>query len=143
MKKVLFWFLTDVIWFVLYIPTMYSVLNNYLHTLHFTGDSRMVYLFDIIYFVLINTVFVLIQNIGTLIYKTNTERDLNRYLKFKQWVFVVHVVMLNLINTLVEGLSFFLGHPKTPEWLWNLSLCIIIPIILYSYIIRKLGKKVK
>lgn len=143
MKKILFWFLTDVVWFVLYIPTMYSVLINYLKAQHFTGDGLMAVLFDKVYFIVINIVFVLIQNIGSLIYKTNTERDFNRYLKFKQWVFVVHVVMLNFINILAEILPLFMGHPKTLEWLWNLSLCIIIPIILYSYIIRKLGEKVK
>jgi len=141
MKKMMFWFLTEFLWFFVFIVSSGIIL--YLHVRSDRSGSSegdaLAGLFIAGVFIIINIFFILFQWFHTIL----SEKNKQKYLKRKVIIFIIHSVLLFIIDIFLEFVTAFKDDNRSFDWLLGLIFFVAVSNIIYYYMVKELGKKMK
>lgn len=142
MKKLTFFLLTDVLWYVVYVLFTYNMFLTYWRSLGLTGDGKMVVLFGVVCFTVINGIFILIQYANS-IKLLNYQNNKDSYLKKKKIAFLLQNLLVFSIDIFSQAMRWINEDPNAPRWFMYFLLSLIFSSILYWYMINVLGRQLK
>jgi len=140
MKKIIFWIITDVLLYAIFILLSFVIIFKYIKYLDLGGgDAGMVALFLLFLAVLINSFFILLQWLHTFFSEINKQR----YLKRKVIFFIIHSVLLFIWEFFLELDGAFKDDNMSFDWFFGLIFFVAVSNIIYYYMVKELGKKMK
>ncbi len=139
MKKITFWFITDILFVIIYIILTFMLYTPYLKSLNSGGggDSSMHILIYIYYQLIVNLIFIIIQFFHSFCFFIFVNNKKN-YLFQKNIIFFLYSIAIFGYH-----IYFNLQSANEINWIVYFSTIIIISNILYYFLIKGLGKKLK
>ena len=139
MKKITFWFITDILFVIIYIILRFMLYTPYLKSLNSGGggDSSMHILIYIYYQLIVNLIFIIIQFFHSFCFFIFVNNKKN-YLFQKNIIFFLYSIAIFGYH-----IYFNLQSANEINWIVYFSTIIIISNILYYFLIKGLGKKLK
>jgi hypothetical protein len=140
MKKLVFWLISDVIWYVIF--TLLSLILFFFYIKSFqlgsgeAGGGTLILLFV---FFLINCFFILFQWFHTIY----SEKNKQKYLKRKIIIFLIHSILLFFLNLVERFIKIFRNEENAFEWFFYIILFVTMSNFVYYYMVKELGKKLK
>lgn len=142
MIKFILFFIIDALWYYCYIEYGYTLLLKNIKSLHLSGDSTLLGVVEVIYFSVINIIFLIIQLI--IFYKlTIKEYNKKKILRIKKIMFIFHNIFLFGFELFAQIMRNKNGDEYALSWFFKFLWFIIISYILYHILITQLGKRLK
>ena len=140
MKKIVFWLITDILFYLFFLPLSFIIVLFHIKSFQLgsgeAGGGSLILLFV---FVIINCFFILFQWFHTIL----SEKNKHKYLKRKVIIFIIHSVLLFILDIFLEFVTAFKDDNRSFDWLLGLMFFVAVSNIIYYYMVKELGKKLK
>ena len=142
MKKIVFWLITDILFYLFFLPLNFIIVLFHIISLHLgggDGGGGALFIFQGIVFIIIDLFFILFQWFHTIL----SEKNKQKYLKRKVIIFIIHSVLLFILDIFLEFVTAFKDDNRSFDWLLGLIFFVAVSNIIYYYMVMELGKKLK